>query len=68
MVGKEKDLQVSHHVRVQPGVRGANHSLGVWQMKRIHLTLKSVSSVVEHNGQTSSLTQGTSSFTHIQER
>lgn len=68
MVEEEKDLHVSHHVRVQPPVGGANHGPGVWQMKHIHLTLRSVSSIVEHSGQTSSLTQGTSLFTHIQER
>lgn len=68
MLEEEKGLHVSHHFRVQPAVRGANHGPGVWQIKHIHLTLSSISSIVEPNGQSSSLTQGTSLFTHIQER
>ena len=44
------------------------HSPGVWQMKYIRLTPNSVSSVVQHNAETSSQAQGTSLFTHVQER
>lgn len=44
----------------------ANSARGC-QMKYIHLTLNSVNSVVQQNGQTSSQTLGISLFTHVQE-
>lgn len=69
MAEEEKDTCASPSVQNAGSCgREPAQSPGVWQMQYTHLMPSSVSSVVQHNGQTSSQTQGASLFTHVQER